>query len=160
MIARPMYKTYKLVPVLPSVIQSWDKLSCQEKCEAGKYMDTTVVPNVCKFLPKCASKSMIREAKTGDCVTCGAGQQPDAEQRLCVETPIITIKVKAECVKKEMIGGPGLDCDAMAKEELVNPKKFTEEEINARQGMLYFSNNYGCFICKDEMNTVTAEKGT
>jgi len=25
--------------------------------------------------------------------------------------------------------------------------------------MLYFSNNDGCYICKDEMNTVTAEKG-
>jgi hypothetical protein len=41
---------------------------------------------------------MIREAKTGDCITCPAGEQPDADQRLCVQTPIITIKVKAECV--------------------------------------------------------------
>jgi hypothetical protein len=58
-----------------------------------------------------------------------------------------------------MIGAPALDCDAMAKEELLNPKKSTQAEINARQGMLYFSNNYGCFICKDDMNTITAEKG-
>ena len=26
--------------------------------------------------------------------------------------------------------------------------------------MLYFSNNEGCFICKDEMKVITAEKGT
>ena len=62
-------------------------------------MDTTVVPNVCKFLPKCTNKFMIREAKTGDCVTCGAGQQPDAEQRLCVESPFISIRVKDVCAQ-------------------------------------------------------------
>lgn len=55
----------------------------------------------------------------------------------------------------------------MAREELVNPKIFDQSEVNARQGMLYFSilngssnNDKGCFICKDEIKTTTAEKGT
>jgi hypothetical protein len=86
-------------------MQSWDKMTCQRKCEPTKYMDTTKVPPVCEFKPKCANKTHFREEANGDCITCPAGKQPDADQRACVTTNTIKFYVdKHTCIKKTTIG--------------------------------------------------------
>jgi len=88
------FKVHQIVPNYPTTIRSWTGASCQFKCPRNKYLDPAT--QQCEFKPKCAYANRYRREEDGACVTCPAGQRPDAQQRSCEE---MGLKIKVAVTK-------------------------------------------------------------